>query len=127
MKKEVVCQEKLNRSSGILVFVHSIPGTAPCLQSFIDAIAGRLLPFADLKLQSKYPVQRKDNITRCGEILRPKRRISCQDGLFPKGFGMEGKSKPFIWSAYYLKMLRRRVRMIRQDYKKEDSFSFREN
>jgi hypothetical protein len=27
--------------------------------------------------------------------------IACQDVLFPKGFGMKNKSKPFICSVYY--------------------------
>ena len=30
-----------------------------------------------------------------------KPRIACQDVLFPKGFGMKNKSKPFICSVYY--------------------------
>jgi hypothetical protein len=28
-------------------------------------------------------------------------RSSCQNVLFPKGFGMKNKSKPFICSVYY--------------------------
>jgi len=46
-------------------------------------------------------------------------RISCQDVIFPKGFGMKNKSKPFIiFRLLSLEMLHRRVEIEKQQGRK---------